>query len=88
MVPEAQYGKDAGKTLESGPGSPYAEPSTESQERLMTDNLAKDAPNPGAPTSIAGTVARTLPMGDLDQFLIEDLTPGEEDILFGVLEQA
>lgn len=54
----------------------------------MTDNLAKDAPNPGAPTSIARTVARTLPMGDLDQFLIEDLTPDEEDIFFGVLEQA
>lgn len=39
-----------------------------------------------------GTVARLIedvePMGDLSQFLIEDLTAEEEDVFYRVLEEA
>jgi len=38
------------------------------------------------PSSIAEIVRRRQPMGDLGPFLIDDLTPTEEDEFFAILE--
>jgi hypothetical protein len=38
------------------------------------------------PSSIAEFVRQRRPMGDLGRFLIDDLTPTEEDEFFAILE--
>lgn len=51
----------------------------------MPDNTAKQPSPPSRPT-IDDIVRDLQPMGDLDRFLIEDMTPEEEDEFFSILE--
>ncbi|MCA1707157.1 MAG: hypothetical protein LC808_29370 [Actinobacteria bacterium] len=38
--------------------------------------------------TVAGLIEAVEPMGDLDQFLIDDLTADEEDAFYRVLDEA
>ena len=38
------------------------------------------------PSSIGEIVRQRQPMGDLDRFIIDDLTPTDEDEFFAILE--
>ena len=54
----------------------------------MSDNTANQRPAPGDPTTVAEVLEQLEPMGDLSRFVIEDLTPDEEDEFFQILEDA
>lgn len=55
----------------------------------MTGNAAdKHDTQPPAPTTVAEVLRDLEPMGDLSQFVIDDLTPDEEDDFFRILEDA
>lgn len=54
----------------------------------MSDNTANQRPVPSEPTTIAEVLRGGQPMGDLRRFMIEDLTPEEEDEFFRILEEA
>ena len=54
----------------------------------MSDNTANQRPAPSEPTMIAEVLQGGQPMGDLRRFVIEDLTPEEEDEFFRILEEA
>lgn len=54
----------------------------------MSDNTATRDTGPSRPTTIADVVRDVEPMGDLRRFAIDDLTPGDEDEFFGILEDA
>lgn len=54
----------------------------------MSDNAANQPSPPPTPATIAEIVRDVQPMGDLDRFVIEDMTPEEEDEFFAILEDA
>lgn len=54
----------------------------------MSDNTANQPSAPTTPTTIAEVIRDVEPMGDLSRFVIEDLTPEEEDEFFRILEDA
>ena len=55
----------------------------------MTGNTAgKHEAAAPAPTTVADVLRDLEPMGDLSQFVIDDLTPDEEDEFFHILEDA
>lgn len=54
----------------------------------MSDNAANRGTGPKAPTTIAEVLQDIEPMGDLRQFVIDDLTPEDEDEFFRILEGA
>lgn len=54
----------------------------------MSDNSANQHPATTTPLTIADVLAGLEPMGDLGQFLIDDLTPDDEDLFFGILDEA
>ncbi len=55
----------------------------------MTGNTAdKHETAPLAPTTVAEVLRDLEPMGDLSQYVIDDLTPDEEDEFFRILEDA
>jgi hypothetical protein len=53
----------------------------------MSDTPASEPTMPESPT-MAEILQGAPPMGDLRQFVIEDLTPDEEDAFFAILEDA
>lgn len=53
----------------------------------MPDNDARQSSPPSSPT-IAEILRDVKPMGDLSRFLIEEMTPEEEDEFFSILENA
>jgi len=55
----------------------------------MTGNAADKHLNPSpSPITVADVLRDLEPMGDLSQFVIDDLTPDEEDEFFAILEDA
>jgi hypothetical protein len=54
----------------------------------MTGSTADEPSSPRAPASVAEVLRGLEPMGDLRRFLIDDLTPDEEDEFFRILEDA
>lgn len=54
----------------------------------MSDNSANQYASVAAPLTVADVLAGLKPMGDLSQFVIDDLTPEDEDLFFGILEDA
>lgn len=53
----------------------------------MPDNTARQPSSSSTPTM--DEILRDLePMGDLSRFLIDDMTPEEEDEFFSILESA
>ncbi len=54
----------------------------------MSDNTANEHLVTAGPSTIAEVLKDLEPMGDLSRFAIEDLTPGEEDEFFKILEDA
>ncbi len=54
----------------------------------MSDSTANQPSTPSTPATIAEIIRDVEPMGDLGRFLIEDMTPEEEDEFFAVLEDA
>jgi|GEM_PF-2344975 len=55
----------------------------------MSESTAKkSSPQPSTPATIAEVLQDLEPMGDLSQFIIEDLTPAEEEEFFRILEDA
>lgn len=54
----------------------------------MSDNTANQKPAPAGPLTLAEVLEDLKPMGDLDRFAVDDLTPDEEDEFFKILEDA
>jgi hypothetical protein len=54
----------------------------------MSDSTANQHPGSTGPTTIAQVLQGIDPMGDLGRFVIDDLTPEEEDEFFRILEDA
>ncbi len=54
----------------------------------MSDNTASRSTQSSRPTTIAQVLQGLEPMGDLRQFVIDDMTPEEEDAFFRILEDA
>lgn len=54
----------------------------------MSDDSANQYAHATAPLTIAGVLAGLEPMGDLSQFVIDDLTSEDEDLFYGILEDA
>lgn len=54
----------------------------------MSDSTANQSPAPTQPATIAEVLQGGQPMGDLSRFMIDDLTPEEEDEFFRILEEA
>jgi hypothetical protein len=54
----------------------------------MSDHTANQQPVPTGPSTIAEVLKDIEPMGDLSRFVIDDLTPDEEDEFFKILEDA
>jgi hypothetical protein len=54
----------------------------------MSDTTASQQPAPAGPSTIAEVLRDLKPMGDLTRFVIDDLTPEEEDEFFRILEDA
>lgn len=54
----------------------------------MSDNSANQQPAPAGPRTIEEVLKDLQPIGDLDRFAIDDLTPDEEDEFFKILEDA
>lgn len=54
----------------------------------MSDNTANQQPASAEPATIAAVLKDLKPMGDLSRFVVDDLTPDEEDEFFGILEDA
>lgn len=54
----------------------------------MSDSSAQQPATSPVPRSIAEILNGVEPMEDLHQFLIEDLTPEEEDAFYQALEDA
>ena len=52
----------------------------------MSDSTASQHLHVAGPTTVAEVVEGLEPMGDLGRFLIDDLTPDEEDEFFRILE--
>lgn len=54
----------------------------------MSDSTANQRPGSTGPTTIAELLEGVETMGDLGRFVIDDLTPEEEDEFFRILEDA
>ncbi|HWL42207.1 MAG TPA: hypothetical protein VNQ73_04635 [Ilumatobacter sp.] len=54
----------------------------------MSDSGANQYAGMTAPLTVADVLADLEPMGDLSRFVIDDLTPEDEDLFFGVLDDA
>lgn len=54
----------------------------------MSDNTANRDPVPTGPATVAEVIEVLEPMGSLSRFVIDDLTPEEEDEFFRILEDA
>lgn len=54
----------------------------------MLDNSANRETGPKSLTTIAEVLRGIEPMGDLRQFVIDDLTPEDEDEFLRILENA
>ena len=54
----------------------------------MSDNTANSRPAPTGPGTVASVLEVLEPMGPLSRFVIDDLTPEEEDEFFRILEDA
>ena len=54
----------------------------------MSDASANKSAVPVESPTMAEILQGVQPMGDLSQFVIEDLTPEEEDAFFAILEDA
>lgn len=54
----------------------------------MADETAVQHAKPNQPRTLAEFVKKATPMGDLNQFAIDDLAPEEEDAFFKILEDA
>ena len=54
----------------------------------MSDNATNQPSTASTPVTIAEIVRDLEPMGDLGRFLIDDMTPDEEDEFFAALEDA
>lgn len=54
----------------------------------MSDNNTNPLANVPTPFRVADVVAGLEPMGNLSQFIIDDLTPDDEDVFFGILADA
>ena len=52
----------------------------------MSDNTANRHPVPTGPGTVAEVTEKLEPMGSLSRFVIDDLTPEEEDEFFRILE--
>ena len=63
-------------------------PTHPAKGEVVSDNTANQRPAPSEPTTIAEVLQGGQPMGDLRRFVIEDLTPEEEDEFFRILEEA
>jgi hypothetical protein len=55
---------------------------------VMSDNTASHDQGPGRSETIAALLEGLQPIGDLDRFAIEDLTPEDADKFFRILEEA
>ncbi len=53
----------------------------------MSDNSANQYAGVAGPT-VADVLAGVEPMGYLSRFVIDDLTPEDEDVFFGILDDA
>lgn len=54
----------------------------------MTDTTANHQPAPSGSSAIAELLQGLEPMGDLSRFVVDDLSPDEEDEFFRSLEGA
>ncbi len=54
----------------------------------MSDPSAHRSNKPGETGTVAHLVEGVEPMGELSQFLIDDLTPEQEDAFYRILEEA
>ncbi len=54
----------------------------------MSDHPNDHQPASTPPATLAQVLDGLEPMGDLRRFVIEDLTPAEEDEFFRILEEA
>jgi len=54
----------------------------------MSDSTASQRPATTGPATIAEVLQGVAPMGGLGRFVIDDLTPEEEDEFFRILEDA
>lgn len=54
----------------------------------MSDTTANQQPAPSGPSTISEILQGIEPMGDLSPFVVDDLTPDEEDEFFKILEGA
>lgn len=52
----------------------------------MSDNTANRHPVPPGPATVAEVTEGLEPMGSLSRFVVDDLTPEEEDEFFRILE--
>jgi len=56
--------------------------------KAVSDSSATQKPHPSGSATIAEIIRDVEPMGDLSRFVIEDLTPEDEDEFFSILETA
>ena len=54
----------------------------------VSDDTTNRHPVPTEPTTVAEVIAELEPMGALSRFVIDDLTPEEENEFFRILEDA
>jgi hypothetical protein len=54
----------------------------------MSDNSTSEHHGPAGPTTIAEVLDGLQPMGDLSRFMIDDLSPDEEDEFFRIIQDA
>ena len=54
----------------------------------MSDSTANGHPASTGPATAAEVIEVRQPVGDLSRFVIDDLTPEEEDEFFRILEDA
>jgi hypothetical protein len=55
---------------------------------IVTDSTAGQEQAPSPRPTIASIVGGLEPMGDLSRFVIEDMSPDEEDEFFAILKDA
>lgn len=58
------------------------------QRKIVSDSKAKKPTVASPATNTAELIREVAPMGDLGRFLIEDMSPEQEDELYRILEGA